>query len=61
MECITCFGLLFGLGLTLIHILICIWIYTDAQRRGMDSPAIWILISLFFPIIGLIIYLLVRK
>jgi len=44
----------------IIGILICIWVYKDAKSRGM-SPVLWLLITLFLGIIGLIIYLVIRK
>jgi len=47
--------------LLLIGLLIAIWVYKDAESRGM-SGVLWLLIVWFvaFPI-GLIIYLVVRK
>lgn len=42
-------GLLFG-----------IWVYRDAERRGMDG-VLWLIVVLIGGIIGLIIYLVVRK
>ena len=44
----------------IIGILICIWVYRDAQSRGM-SGLLWALVTFFLSIIGLIIYLVVRK
>ena len=46
-------------GIFVISILIAIWVYRDAQSRGM-SGVLWLIIVLFFGIIGLIIYLVVR-
>jgi len=43
-----------------IAILICIWVYKDAESRGMNG-ALWLIIVLISGIIGLIIYLVVRK
>ncbi len=43
-----------------IAILICVWVYRDAESRGM-SGVLWLLIVLITGIIGLIIYLIVRK
>jgi hypothetical protein len=37
-----------------------VWIYRDAQSRGLDST-LWLIIGILAPIIGLIIYLLVRN
>ncbi|MCK4424571.1 hypothetical protein KAU93_02710 [Candidatus Bathyarchaeota archaeon] len=59
---------LIGLGLLIllipivwfiIAILLCIWVYRDAQSRGMNG-ALWLIIVLIAGIIGLIIYLVVR-
>ena len=60
-----------GLGLVclipivwfIVGILLCIWVYRDAESRGMSgmSGALWLIIVLIAGIIGLIIYLVVRK
>ncbi len=44
----------------IIGILLCIWVYRDAESRGMNG-VMWLIIMLIAGIIGLIIYLLVRK
>lgn len=44
----------------IIAILLCIWVYRDAESRGM-SGALWLIIVLIAGVIGLIIYLVVRK
>jgi len=44
----------------IIAILLCIWVYRDAESRGM-SGALWLIIVLILGLIGLIIYLVVRK
>jgi heme/copper-type cytochrome/quinol oxidase subunit 2 len=60
---------LFGLGLLfclipivwfIIAILLCIWVYRDAESRGMNG-VLWLIVVLIAGIIGLIIYLVVRK
>lgn len=43
----------------IIGILIAIWVYKDAERRG-SSGILWLIICLFLGIIGLIIWLVVR-
>jgi len=43
-----------------IGILILIWVYQDAESRGMDG-LLWALIVFFLNIIGLILYLVVRE
>jgi hypothetical protein len=44
----------------IIGVLLCVWVYRDAERRGMNG-ALWLIITLIAGIIGLIIYLIVRK
>ncbi|WP_429843897.1 hypothetical protein [Brevibacillus sp. FIR094] len=55
--------LLIILFLNIINIVISIWVYRDARRRGnsKEFAIIGLVASLFFPIIGLIIYLVIRK
>jgi len=50
--------LIVGIGF-LINILILIWVYKDAKKRGA-SGALWVIIVLITGIIGLIIWLVVR-
>ncbi|MCT1402302.1 PLDc N-terminal domain-containing protein [Paenibacillus sp. p3-SID867] len=55
--------LLLGLFFFLLHIAVCVWGYKDARRKGR-SPEFAILVVLgllFFPVVGLIIYLLIRN
>ena len=47
-------GLAIALGLAY-------FVYTDAKKRGMDNAALWAILTFFTGLIGLIIYLLVRK
>ncbi|MCK4454911.1 MAG: zinc ribbon domain-containing protein [Thermoplasmata archaeon] len=42
-----------------VLIMIAIWVYRDAESRGM-SGALWLLIVLLANIVGLIVYLVVR-
>jgi uncharacterized membrane protein YoaK (UPF0700 family) len=44
----------------IIGILIAIWVYRDAESRGM-SGVLWLIVVIILGIIGLIIYLVVRK
>lgn len=44
----------------LLWLMLCVWVYRDAQERGMDA-AIWLLIVLLTGPVGLIVYLIVRK
>lgn len=59
----------FGLGLAacaiiviiwfIVWILVAIWVYRDAEKRG-KSGALWLIIVILLGIIGLIIWLVVR-
>jgi hypothetical protein len=53
-------GLLCPLIWFIIAILIAIWVYKDAESRGM-SGVLWLIIVIIAGIIGLIIYFVVRK
>jgi ABC-type transport system involved in multi-copper enzyme maturation permease subunit len=50
-----CVAIMFVIG-----ILIAVWVYRDAQSRGM-SGALWLIIVILTSWIGLIIYLVVRS
>jgi len=43
-----------------VAILLCVWVYRDAESRGM-SGVLWLIVVILTGIIGLIIYLIVRK
>lgn len=43
----------------IICIALGIWVYKDAESRGMNG-ALWLIVVIFLGIVGLIIYLLVR-
>jgi len=45
----------------LIGILLAIWAYSDAKKNCDENPIIWFLVVFFLGLIGLIIYLVVRK
>jgi len=47
------------IAIWVIFLLIAIWVYRDAESRGM-SGVLWLIVVLLFGIIGLIIYLVVR-
>lgn len=44
----------------IINVLLCVWVYRDAESRGM-SGVLWLIVVLIGGIIGLIVYLIVRK
>ncbi len=54
------FILLASMLLLIIETLLMIWIYEDSLKRGMPSPAIWILIVVIIPLIGIILYFVLR-
>lgn len=45
--------------LFVVSLAIAIWMYRDAERRGKNGE-LWLIIELLLPIIGLIIWLVVR-
>ena len=51
--------LAFALVWFIIWILVAIWVYKDAQKRGKNG-VLWLIIVIILGIIGLIIYLVVR-
>lgn len=51
---------LFSLALLIIWIMVIVWVYRDAERRGMNG-ILWALLVLIGNIIGLIIYLILRS
>ena len=53
-------GLIYLIGLA-ISIGLTIFVYTDAKKRGMSNPILWAVLTFFTGLIGLIVYLLVRK
>lgn len=64
-ACATCGGcslflILGAVAALAIHILILVWVAKDSKARGMDSPALWILVMFFLGLIGLIVYLFAR-
>jgi heme A synthase len=54
------FGLLIMIILFLFAIWVLVWVFKDAEARG-QSGVLWLLIVLFVPLIGLIIWLIVRR
>ncbi|MDT8860403.1 PLD nuclease N-terminal domain-containing protein [Alkalihalobacillus sp. MEB130] len=55
------FLLIFG-GL-ILNILTSIWCYRDSLRNGnsKEYSLLWLVATLFFPVIGVIIYLIIRR
>ncbi|WP_164779520.1 PLDc N-terminal domain-containing protein [Paenibacillus kobensis] len=55
--------LFIGIALFVIHLITIVWTYRDAVRQGHDPlyALVFAGIIFFFPILGFIVYLLVRK
>lgn len=53
-------GLVFVLIPLAIAIAIAVWMYKDAQKRNDPNAILWLIVGLVFPIVGLIVYLIVR-
>lgn len=50
----------FWIALFVVQIIIAVWVYRDAEERG-ENGAVWLIVVLIAGIIGLIVYLVVRK
>lgn len=61
-ACSGCGGMLLfiWLGLIGLQIALLVWVARDAKARGMDSAILWMLLVLFFPLLGIVIYLFAR-
>lgn len=44
----------------IVWIILAVWVYKDAKKRG-ENAVLWLLVVLLTGIIGLIVYLIVRK
>lgn len=42
------------------YILLLIWIARDAKNRGVENPALWVILVFLLGLIGLIVYLCIR-
>ncbi|MFO8017854.1 MAG: hypothetical protein R6U96_04410 [Promethearchaeia archaeon] len=42
-------------------IIIAYYVHKDALKRGIDNAEMWLIITLIFNVVGLLVYLLVRK
>jgi TctA family transporter len=52
--------ILFIIALFVVWILLAVWVYRDAKKRGMEAT-LWLLLVLLTGFIGLIVYLIVRR
>lgn len=61
-ACSGCGGLmiLIWLSIVALQIALLVWVARDAKARGMDSAILWMLLVLFFPLLGIVIYLFAR-
>lgn len=53
--------ILIPLVIIILSIILGLWMYKDAQRRGDPQAAMWLVIGIIFNLVGLMIYLVVRK
>jgi hypothetical protein len=61
-EALGAIVLLFALVMfVLFAIVLPYWTYRDAQKRGIDSPALWGLLVFFGGLIGLVLYLILGR
>lgn len=62
MSIVAILAFVFSAGLFILHIALCVWAYRDAIRHGRSREfALLVLVALlFFPIVGLIVYLVIR-
>jgi hypothetical protein len=61
-ACSGCGGLLLvlWLGLIALQIALLVWVARDAKARGMDGAVLWMLLVMFVPLLGLLIYIFAR-
>jgi uncharacterized membrane protein YhaH (DUF805 family) len=61
-ACSGCGGLfiLVWLGLIGLQIALWVWVARDAKARGMDSAILWMLLVVFVPLLGIVVYLFAR-
>lgn len=53
-------GFIILLIIVVIWIILAVFVYKDAERRGAEHPGLWALLVLFTGIIGLIIWFILR-
>lgn len=63
MSFIPFFGLLFVLIVFMLHIASCVFVYRDCikKRRSPEFALLAVLAVLFFPVMGLVVYLIIRN
>lgn len=60
--CLACGGFffLFFIAIVALNIALLVWVYRDANNRGMDNAVIWLVVVLLIGPLGAVIYLLAR-
>ena len=60
--CLACGGFFFliFIGIIALNIALLVWVYRDANNRGMDNAVIWLVVVLLLGPLGAVIYLLSR-
>jgi len=60
--CLACGGFLIFivLGIIALNIALLVWVYRDAQNRGMENAIVWLIIVLVFGPIAAVVYLFSR-
>ena len=61
--CLACGGFLIFvvLGIIALNIALLVWVYRDAQNRGMEYAIVWLIIVLVFGPLAAIVYLFARE
>ena len=62
-ACGACAGvmMLIPLAFLVISVVLAVWVYKDATKRGDPQAAIWALVAFLFSFVGLLIYIVVRS
>ena len=45
----------------IVVIVLTIWVFRDAKSKNVQSPWLWTLLTLFFPVVGIILYLVIGR
>jgi TctA family transporter len=51
---------IFVIGYYAVAIILCIWVYKDAEKRGLNG-GLWLLIIILTGLIGFIIYMVIAR
>ena len=63
LACAGCAGIMLLIPILVLvaSILIGLWMYRDAQKHNDPNAVVWLIIGILFNIVGLIVYIVVRK